>query len=310
MLKPNFYKQYDSRWAGYSWHGDTIGASGCGPSCIANVVSVLDKLGHPNATPKSAFKWICKHGYFYPNQGTVWSGIGACLKSCYGVNTVTQTTNKSLVKQALEKNNFVIALMGKGLWTNGGHFVVAYYKDGYVYISDPASEAVIRQKNTFSRFYNEAIWFLIVDNTSQYVSKSEKKKSTKTYTLYVADKVANIRKGRGTEYGIKGQLKRGKKLKLYSYKNDWYRIYDGKYKGCFIHASTLSKYKPINDIYMTLNTMNVRDGYTTKNTKVLRTIKKGVKVKATKKRGNWVYIPKYKGWICIKDDDHTYMKKM
>lgn len=310
MFKPNFYKQYDYRWANYSWHGDTIAASGCGPSSIANAVSVLDKLGHTKATPKSAFKWICNHGYFYPNQGTAWAGIPACLKQCYGVKSVTETVKRDVVEKALKRNDFVIALMGRGLWTSGGHFVTAYYKDGYVYISDPASTALYRQKNKFGVFYDQAIKFWIIDNTKQYVSKEAKAKATKKYTLYVSDKTANIRKGRGTSYGITGTLKRGTKLTLYSYKNEWYRIYDGKFKGYYIHQSTLSKYKPIEATYMTLDTMNVRNGYTTKNTDILRTVKKGTKFKATKKRGNWVYVPKYKGWICIKDSTQTYLKKI
>lgn len=307
MFKPNFYKQYDSRWSDYSWHGDTIGASGCGATAIANAVSVLDKLKHTKATPKTVFQWLCKHGYFYPDQGTAWSGIPACLKKGYGVKSVTETTNRATVEKALKNNNFVVALMFKGLWTSGGHFVLAYYKDGYVYISDSASSAPIRQKNSFDTFYKQAGRFWIIDNTLSYVSKAKKNKAIPKYTLFVSDKVANVRKGRGSQYGIKAQLKRGKRLKLYSYADGWYKIYSGKYKGFYIHESTLSKYKPINQKYKTLETMNVRDGYATKNTKVLRTVKKGTVFKATKKRGRWVYSPKYKGWICIKDSNNNYL---
>ena len=138
----------------------------------------------------------------------------------------------------------------------------------------------------------------------------KKKKSSKTYTLYVSDAKANIRKGRGTNYGVKAVIKRGAKLKLYSYRSGWYRIKSGKYKGYYICESALSKYKPYIAMFKTLDVMNVRNGYRITGTKILKTIPKGKKIRSSKKKGNWIYVPAHKGWVCIKNSKRTFLKKM
>lgn len=62
-------------------------------------------------------------------------------------------------------------------------------------------------------------------------------------------------------------------------------------------------------MYKTLYAMNVRTGNSTKS-KVLRVIQKGTVVEANKIKSNWLYSNKYGGWICIKDSNQTYMKKV
>lgn len=51
--------------------------------------------------------------------------------------------------------------------------------------------------------------------------------------------------------------------------------------------------------------LNIRSGPTIKHDKV-GFIEYNKKVDATKKSGNWVYIPKKSGWICLKKDNETY----
>lgn len=61
--------------------------------------------------------------------------------------------------------------------------------------------------------------------------------------------------------------------------------------------------------YKTLYAMNVRTGNSTKS-KVINVIQKGIVVEANKIKNNWLYSNKYGGWICIKDSNQTYMKKV
>lgn len=57
-----------------------------------------------------------------------------------------------------------------------------------------------------------------------------------------------------------------------------------------------------------LHGSNVRARATKFSTRV-GGVKKGEKVKSTKKHGNWIYVPAKQGWICIKSGDSVYLKK-
>lgn len=60
--------------------------------------------------------------------------------------------------------------------------------------------------------------------------------------------------------------------------------------------------------YKTTTVMRVRKSATTKSD-TLKLVSAGAVVYASKVKGNWAYIPSLKGWICIKDSKHTYLKK-
>lgn len=313
MRKPNFYKQYDSRWASLSWHGQTLRAHGCAPTAIANCLSVMD--GHEKITPKDTWKWICDHGFMTVGHGTVWTGVTKCLEH-YGVKS-SVSTSKSEVKKALKENNFCIPLMGVGLWTRGGHFITAYYvdDDDNIYISDPASSAAKRQKNKFNTFWSQEKRTWLIIDTAQYFSKDPSHPTGKErYSMYVYsdDGTGNVRTGRSTRAKVVAKLKNGKKLKLKNYADGWYQIASGKYRGKFISEQVLSKYKAINQRYEVVakGGLRVRKGYT-KKAKIVKVLAKGTKVKATKQRGRWVYVPSVKGWMCTKSaDGETYMERI
>lgn len=317
MRKPNFYKQYDSRWANKSWKGQTLKAHGCGPTAIANVISACPRLNHAKVTPADTWKWICDHGYMTVGHGTIWDGITKCLEH-YGINDIKISTDKETVKKALKKNNFAIPLMGRGLWTKGGHFITAYYVDekGYIYISDPASGAAARQKNTFERFWRESkrTW-LIVDTTKyfneQLPDPTPKETKKVSLTVYSDDGYANVRKGRSTKFAVVGRLTNGEKVKLKNYKNGWYQLASGTYKGYYISEKVLTKNAVINQKYEVVakNGLRVRDGYTTK-AKILKVLKRGTKVTASKRKGDWVYIPSQRGWMCVKYGNEIYLKEV
>ena len=306
MLKPYFWKQTDSRWSTHSWRGVTVGGSGCGPTAVACVVSALVK----EVTPKAVFDWICKNGYMHLSLGTYWNGITQALKH-YGVTKFSVSYNTDKALKELKAGKWLIGVVGPSRWTRGGHYIVVYaYKKGKILVSDPASSSDYRQKNgTWSEFKKAENCMWISINPKDYKKSKGKPKTSTTVTMYVSDAKANIRKGRGTKYGVAGTIKRGTKLKLKKYKNGWYEIAEGKYKGKFISGSVLAKYPPYVATYKTKYVMNVRAGYTTK-AKVLRRCAKGAKFKTAYKVGNWVYVPSLKGWVCLKDSSDTYCVKV
>lgn len=322
ILKPAFYKQADSRWAkkkykctdgGYA----SVGTAGCGPTSVANVVSVLKKP----IRPYTVFKYACKQGYMTSNSGMYRSAVPKLLKH-YGISAVEiiprTVSGKSSLKKYLKKNYWAIAIMGKGIWTNGGHYILAYYVDdsNNVYISDSASSAEYRQKNSYDNFWNQQkdVSWLIV-NPKQYIktvtptTPAKKDKTVaKTYTLYTNSSIVNIRAGRGKGYKKIATVGRNKAFKVKNLKNGWWQIASGRYKGKFVSGNRLSKYKTVIKTYKTLYTMNVRDGYSTSGTKIIGKIEKGRAVKSNKQKGNWAYIPSKDGWVCIKDSKKTYLK--
>ena len=307
--KPYFWKQTDKHWASYSWHGMTIGGGGCGPTSGANVISPIRNI---KVTPKMTFKWLCKHGYVLPGIGTYHSGISAMLK--HWKIDFKQTYSDSEAYNSLKKGYWLIGVVGPSRWTTAGHFIVLYglTSSGKVLVSDPYSSSDYCQKNgTWAEYAkaNKNNWIAI--DPYQYSNKNKKPAVTKTVTMYVDTRTANVRKDRGKKYGVKAVIKRGTKLKLYDYKNGWYRIKSGKYKGYYIGRKVLTNLPPYVYKYKALSNRNIRKGATLK-ADVVGVMHKGEIRQSSKKLGDWVYFPTLKGWVryVSKDKTKRYLKKV
>ena len=316
MIKPYFYKQSDSRWAkkkyrctdgGYA----SVGTAGCGPTSVANIVSALVKP----IRPYTVFKYACKMGYMTSNSGMYRSAVPKLLKH-YHIDPVEilprSAEGKRKLKRYLKQNYFAVAIMGPGIWTRGGHYIVAYFVDenDRVYISDSASSADYRQKNTFENFWDQQkdVSWLVV-NPRKYERVKGVKDTPKTYTLYTNNSKANVRESRTANSKLVATLGRNRALKVKNLSGGWWQVASGKYKGKYINESNLSKYKTETKMYRTLYLMNVREGYTI-DSEVISKIEKGRAIKSTKQKGNWAYIPAKKGWVCIKDRDTQYLKEI
>lgn len=147
--KPIEYMQTDPRWKSlpYRVPGEsaTIGGSGCGPTCAAMLIETLTGQTY---TPAMACEWSVEHGYKALNQGTYYSyfvpqfavfGIEGKRLNSSNVYGKPQAEVHKEALELLKQGYYLIACMGKGLWTSNGHFVVVWWNDGKVYINDPAS---------------------------------------------------------------------------------------------------------------------------------------------------------------------------
>lgn len=184
-MRPVKYLQWDTRWkdVDYSAPGEktTIGAAGCGPTCMAMVIASLkDK----SVTPVETCAWSKAHGYKAANQGTYYSYFGPQAKA-YGLevaqlNTVSGYHNPSATchEQALKelsKGNWIIACMGPGRWTSSGHFVLVHGAvDGHVYINDPNSTQVQKEKAAISTFINEVKYYFVVKLKEEEIELNRK----------------------------------------------------------------------------------------------------------------------------------------
>ena len=174
MVKPVDYKQYDSRWGSlyYAVDGEksTIKSAGCGPTALANVLAAIVS---PYIDPVTLAAWARYHNYKVKNNGTSHSFFKACA-AAYGVNVrkinsaniYGKSTSQyhTQILEELQAGNWVIALMGKGNWTSGGHYITVYgCENGMVYINDPASAKANRACNTWDLFKSQVKYYWVVE---------------------------------------------------------------------------------------------------------------------------------------------------
>lgn len=174
MMKPADYKQTDGKWGSlkYAVQGEksTIKSAGCGPTAMADVLSAIESQ---YIDPVTCAAWALQHGYKAKGGGSCYT-YPAAQGAVYGVtvrrlNTSNIYGNTGSVFHgqalaALQAGNWLIACMGKGLWTSSGHYIVAYgYKDGMVYIHDPASAKAARACNTWELFRSQVKYYWVVE---------------------------------------------------------------------------------------------------------------------------------------------------
>ena len=113
---------------------DTISSKGCAPTSIAMVLSYLKKS---TITPADVVDFT-GNKYYVSGSGSSWSIFGACA-SHWGVASQSIGCNLDSIISALEAGKPVIASMGPGTFTKGGHIIVirGITADGYFLINDP-----------------------------------------------------------------------------------------------------------------------------------------------------------------------------
>ena len=153
--QPVDYKQYDSKWAAkmYSSHGDkkqTMRSSACGPTAMADIIATLID---PSVTPPVLADKAVAWGDRSYSSGTNWSFFQH-IKNEYPFSDYKKSTSITDLKNCLDSGGYVVCSMGKGYWTNGGHYICAWKYDGdYIYANDPASSK--RKKQSISQFMKE-----------------------------------------------------------------------------------------------------------------------------------------------------------
>ena len=171
--QPVSYLQTDSRWKAlpYRVPGETatIGGSGCGPTAAA---MAIESITGKTCTPVDTCKWSVDHGYKALNQGTYYAyfvpqfkAFGIDCKQMLGGSLHNNPTHQvhDQVKDYLSKGYYVIALMGPGTWTKGGHFILLWAWDDKVHINDPASTAPARLNGDPNAFKKEVKQYWLID---------------------------------------------------------------------------------------------------------------------------------------------------
>ena len=160
-VQPVDYKQGDKRWGKvvYTSCGNknqTIANSGCGPTSMADIMATWINA---KITPVEMCRYAVAHGFRTKSSGTAW-GFFKSIAKAYGFTGFVQTKSMAAARVALKNGALVVASMGPGYWTRGGHYICLWKcDDTYMYANDPASRARKRQK--LGQFERERKQFFI-----------------------------------------------------------------------------------------------------------------------------------------------------
>lgn len=149
-----YFNQLDERWANKPYGTDNIGGYGCGPTSMSIVVSSLTgSIVDPIEMAEWAYKnggWCSKSGSYHsliPNAAKAW---GLPVEGC-------TASEPQRIVDALSNGKLVVAIMLKGHFTTGGHFIVLRgVQDGKILVADPASYTRSQQLWDLSIILNEA----------------------------------------------------------------------------------------------------------------------------------------------------------
>ncbi len=150
-----YYNQADSRW-GSKNYGKTndIAHAGCGPTALAMVVA---SMTNNSVTPDEVADWSVENDHRCEGNGSYHTLItegGAH----YGLTVTGIGRDAKRLVEALEDGKLVIAIMSKGHFTSGGHFIVirGVTSEGKLLVADPSSYKRSEQEWAVNLVVNEA----------------------------------------------------------------------------------------------------------------------------------------------------------
>lgn len=132
-----YYNQKDSQWADQPYGSDNIGVYGCGPVAMSMVVSTMTDTA---MDPTAMAQWAADNGYWASGAGTYHSFIQGAA-TAFGLQATACPRTAQDLEEALLAGNLLVALMGPGHFTDGGHFIVlrGITLSGQVVVADPNS---------------------------------------------------------------------------------------------------------------------------------------------------------------------------
>lgn len=253
-----YYSQADSRWANLPYtstnnKSQTMKSSACGPTCAAMVVSSSKGA----ILPTTMAQLFVDNGYRTRDNGTAWAAF-PFVADYFDFNEYYTTSNFDTMLKYLktDKNKdgiadyFVIASVGSGLFTTGGHYIsLVADNSSLMTVFDPfnyygkfdtasrraagvtvsGNSAFVSETN-FKKYANaKQYWIFSNDNKAKPTSNSNNKKPAATsvsYTRYVAtqSQPLNVRSGPGTNYKIVRSLKKGNKVTVTATSGSWSKI--------------------------------------------------------------------------------------
>lgn len=134
-----YFSQKDPAWAN-EWYdtrpdkSQTIRSGGCGPTSMAIVYS---SLTHNVMDPKEVAQWAMEQGYCAAPNGS-YRGLFVSGADRIGLTNYYAGEDLETALSYLSDGCLIVALMGKGIFCDGGHFVVirGVTEDGKLLLAD------------------------------------------------------------------------------------------------------------------------------------------------------------------------------
>ncbi len=150
-----YYNQMDERWKDLPYGTDDIGHYACGPTSMAIVVS---SLTDETVDPPHMAQWAYENGHWCSKSGSYHSVVPGAAEA-WGLNCepCSRDDPQKLV-DALASGKLVVAIMGPGHFTRGGHFIVlrGVTAEGRILVADPVSYSRSETEWELSIFLDEA----------------------------------------------------------------------------------------------------------------------------------------------------------
>lgn len=129
--------QTDTQWADTHYAHDTLGQSGCGPTCLSMVY--VNLTGRKEMDPSKMCAYA-ENGGYVDDGATSWNFMTKGAQGL-GLNAEELPADKSMIKGRVSAGRPVIAIMGPGDFTTTGHFIVicGIDENGRAIIRDPNS---------------------------------------------------------------------------------------------------------------------------------------------------------------------------
>lgn len=129
--------QTDSEWASVSYAGETVGDSGCGPTCLSMVYVYLTGKKDKDPTQMAAFS---ESNDYIECGMTTWTFMSEGARKL-GLRSQELSADESVIRSQLKNGHPIIASVSKGDFTTQGHFIVLESTDafGRIMVRDPNS---------------------------------------------------------------------------------------------------------------------------------------------------------------------------
>ena len=150
-----YFNQADEPWASHPYGSSgTIHSSGCGPTSMAICISTFS---NEIVDPITVADWSVANGYRVINQGSRRALIPAAAKN-WGLECEDLANDKQAFVDALSQGKLVVALMGPGHFTKGGHYVVfrGITPEGKILTADCGSRSRTNQEWDIDIIMSEA----------------------------------------------------------------------------------------------------------------------------------------------------------
>lgn len=132
-----FQRDYKTPVANLKGRDISVWTSGCGATVVSMIVNYM--TGATDQTPYTLFRWAVEKG-LYRGSGLDHSAL-TWMAEMYGINSRWIEPDEGEIRAALSTGKPVVAHMGRGIFTNNGHYIVlrGIAPNGEIYVNDPAS---------------------------------------------------------------------------------------------------------------------------------------------------------------------------